>query len=116
MPKLNELRLGGGPFVTIATALLSFLMKRFLVLALLVSTVACTAEKKDAWRESGQSWGTGGRQFLRALGRSIAGEGSPKEEWKDTGEKFGEAGKDTGQALETTLEIEPRPTPAPEHP
>ena len=89
-------------------------MRRLLVLVLLVAAGACTADKKEAWRDSGQSWGGGGRQFLRALGRSISGEGSPKEEWKETGAKLGEAGKSTGQAIGTTLDVEPSATPSPE--
>lgn len=59
---------------------------------------------KESWKETGRSWGEGGRQFLRALGRSISGEGSPKQEWKKTGQEFKEAGKDTAQSLGETVD------------
>ena len=76
-------------------------MKRtlFIVVLMFVGAAACADSTKEEWRESGRSWRGGGRQFLRALGFSVAGEGSPKEEWKQTGEEFREAGKDTADAL-----------------
>ena len=70
------------------------------MIALLAMLSACTAQKKDAWQESGSSWRSSGNSFLRALGLSVQGEGSAaKEEWKDFGRDTGEAGKDTAKAV-----------------
>ena len=66
----------------------------------LATLAACTAQKKDAWRDSGSSWRSSGRTFLRALGFSVQGEGSAaKEEWKEVGRDTGQAGKDTAEAV-----------------
>ena len=70
-----------------------------LLLGLVLVGSACAQSTKSSWRETGHSWRDGGRQFLRALGFSIAGEGSPKEEWKQTGEELREAGKDTAESV-----------------
>jgi hypothetical protein len=94
-------------------------MKKALVAFIVVATVACAEDsRKEEWRESGHSWRDSGRQFLRALGRSISGEGSPKEEWKATGREFKEAGEDTADALGKSVQprAEPAEKPAPQPP
>ena len=61
---------------------------------------ACSSGQKQAWKESGQSWGESGKQTLRALGESVNPDATNrKEEWKQVGRDFGEAGKDTARAL-----------------
>jgi hypothetical protein len=80
-----------------------------LLFVLSLSVLACGQERKEAWHESGQSWGQSGRQFLRALGRSISGEGSPKEEWKAMGRDTAEAGKDTADAVGTSIKPDEKP-------
>src|SRR4029450_12733896 len=79
-------------------------MKRMTFL-LLLGLAACTSSQKQAWRESGQSWGESGKQTLRALGASVNPDASNrKEEWKQVGRDFGEAGKDTGRALGKSID------------
>ncbi|MGH7804543.1 MAG: hypothetical protein ACREQJ_09350, partial [Candidatus Binatia bacterium] len=69
-------------------------------LLLIAALAACTTQKKDAWRDSGSSWRSSGRTFLRALGFSVQGEGgAAKEEWKEFGRDTGQAGKDTAEAV-----------------
>ena len=69
-------------------------------IVLIVALAACTAQKKEAWRDSGSSWGSSGRTFLRALGLSVQGEGgAAKDEWKEFGRDTGQAGKDTAEAV-----------------
>ncbi len=75
-------------------------MKKTILLAMALSTMACTASQKASWRESGQSWGDSGKQTARALGASVNPDATDrKEEWKQVGKDFKEAGKDTGRAL-----------------
>ena len=69
-------------------------------IALLALLAACTAQKKEAWQDSGSSWRGAGNAFRRALGLSVQGEGSAaKEEWKEFGRDTGQAGKDTAEAI-----------------
>jgi hypothetical protein len=69
-------------------------------MALVATLAACTAQKKEAWQDSGSSWRSSGRSFLRALGLSVQGEGgAAKEEWKEFGRDTGQAGKDTAEAV-----------------
>ena len=75
-------------------------------LALSVLSACAELSTRGSWKETGRSWGEGGRQFLRALGRSISGEGSPKEEWTKTGQELREAGKSTADSVGKTLDAE----------
>lgn len=83
-------------------------MRTVLILAVAGVLFGCTATKKEAWRESGQSWRSSGRTFLQALGLSIQGEGdAAKEEWKDLGRAAGEAGRDTADAVGESVKPPP---------
>ena len=88
-------------------------MRKFVIVALAFAVAsACTPSRKAAWHESGQSWKESGQQVRRAVGKSIAGEGSPKQEWKEVGSDLKEAGQDTGNALGKSIEPADSPTPA----
>jgi hypothetical protein len=81
------------------------LMKRAALLVFLACLAACSSSQKQAWKDSGQSWGESGKQTLRALGASVNPDASNrKEEWKQVGHDFGEAGKDTGRALGKSID------------
>ncbi|HSD09573.1 MAG TPA: hypothetical protein VLF14_01200 [Candidatus Binatia bacterium] len=75
-------------------------MRSTIWIVLVAGLIACTSSQRQAWRESGHSWGESGEQTLRALGESVNPDATNrKEEWKQVGRDFGEAGKDTGRAL-----------------
>ncbi len=75
-------------------------MKKTIWVVLMAGLVACTTSQRQAWRQSGHSWGESGKQTARALGESVNPDATDrKEEWKQVGKDFGEAGKDTGRAL-----------------
>lgn len=88
---------------------------------MIAALTACTAQKKEAWRDSGSSWRSSGRSFLRALGLSVQGEGgAAKEEWKEFGRDTGQAGKDTAEAVGKSVippgeggDVAPAPAAAP---
>ena len=66
--------------------------------------VACTSSQKQAWHESGSSWGESGKQTMRALGESVNPDATNrKEEWRQVGRDFGQAGKDTGRAISKSI-------------
>ncbi len=75
-------------------------MRKTIWIFSVVGLIACTSSQKQAWRESGSSWGESGKQTVRALGQSVNPDATNrKEEWKQVGRDFGEAGKDTGRAI-----------------
>jgi hypothetical protein len=75
-------------------------MKSWMVIVALAMLAACTASQRQAWRESGHSWASSGKQTARALGESINPDATDRKgEWKQVGQDFKEAGKDTGRAL-----------------
>ncbi len=76
------------------------------VAALVLSVGGCGQTRKDAWRQSGQSWKESGKQLGQALGKSVEGD-HPKREWKELGSDLKDAGKDTGRALGKTIEPDP---------
>jgi hypothetical protein len=83
-------------------------MRAIVIVAVVAVLFACTARKKEAWRESGRSWRSSGQTFLQALGLSIQGEGAAaKEEWKGLGHAAGEAGRDTADALGESVKPPP---------
>lgn len=87
-------------------------MRQLIIVALVFAVAsACTPSRKEAWHESGESWKESGQQVRRALGESIAGEGSPKQEWKEVGSDLKQAGQDTGKALGKSIEPADSPTP-----
>jgi hypothetical protein len=89
-------------------------MRAIVVVAVAAVLLGCTAQKKEAWRESGRSWRSSGNTFLNALGLSIQGEGdAAKEEWKDLGHAAGDAGKSTANALGESVKPPPgEPSPS----
>jgi hypothetical protein len=66
---------------------------------------ACSTGQKQAWKQSGQSFGEAGKQTVRALGESVNPDATNrKDEWKQVGHDFGEAGKDTGRAVSESVD------------
>lgn len=83
-------------------------MKAYVVPLLVVAALGCTAQKKEAWQDSGSSWRSSGNSFLRALGLSVQGEGSAaKEEWKEFGRDTKDAGKSTANAVGESVKPPP---------
>ena len=78
---------------------------RLWILSVVALLAACSSHQKQAWKESGQSFGDSGRQTLHALGESVNPDATNrKEEWKKVGQEFKDAGKDTGRAVSTTVD------------
>ena len=66
---------------------------------------ACSTGQKQAWKESGHSFGEAGKQTGRALAESVNPDAeNRKGEWKQVGKDFGEAGKDTGRAVSKSVD------------
>ncbi len=79
-------------------------MRKTIWIVSVVGFAACTSSQKQAWQESGSSWGESGKQTIRALGQSVNPDATNrKEEWKQVGRDFGEAGKDTGRAISKSV-------------
>jgi hypothetical protein len=90
-------------------------MRRTIWMFAVVGLVACTSSRRQAWRESGSSWGQSGKQTMRALGESVNPDATNrKEEWKQVGRDFGQAGKDTGRALGKSITPEDSQEPTPQ--
>jgi hypothetical protein len=90
-------------------------MRKTIWMFAVVGLIACTSNQRQAWRESGSSWGQGGKQTMRALGESVNPDATNrKEEWKQVGKDFGQAGKDTGRALGKSITPEDSQEPTPQ--
>jgi hypothetical protein len=75
------------------------------VLSIVALVAACSSSQKQAWKETGHSFGESGKQTLRAVGESVNPDATNrKEEWKRVGSDFKEAGKDTGRAVSESVD------------
>jgi len=79
--------------------------KALSVVAFVALLAACSSNQKQAWKDTGQSFGESGKQTLHAVGESVNPDATNrKEQWKQVGRDFKEAGKDTGRAVSESVD------------